>query len=315
MRKVQLDNWSRLLNHGWRFLGRVLGMLLAFFIAIMPNSATRILGRFLAFLWVDVFAIRKDVVYNNIDIAFPGTDSVTKKNWMRKSLEVLCRSFFDVLKIPSINSAWIEKNVVFHGLENIQDTPTGILFMSLHMASGDLAAACFSEKVKPLSLISKRFKNAFIDELWFSVRTMSKTEFIDAHGKNNAFDILKALKKNRGLVFVVDQFMGKPFGVETQFFGRTTGSAYGLALFAQKTKAPVHPLWTYWDENNKLNICVEPRIDFISRFKDDLKEPLNNELEDKNVILTNIFNKHIEEIIRKKPEQWMWVHRRWKVFE
>ncbi len=290
-----------------RFLGRTCGQTMAFLLSLLPDSASCIWGRFLAFLWVDVFSIRKDVVYSNIEIAFPGTDEPTKKRWMRQSLEVLCRSFFDVLKIPSINLKWIDENVIFHGLENIENPQTGILFMSLHMASGDLAAAAFSEKVKPLSLISKRFKSPFLDELWFSVRTKSKTEFIDAHGKSNAFDILKALKKNRGLVFVVDQFMGKPFGVETQFFGRTTGSAYGLALFAQKTKTPVHPLWTYWDENNKLNICVEPRIDFTSKLTDDLDR--------NNVVLTNIFNQHIENIIRKKPEQWMWVHRRWKVFE
>ena len=295
------------MNRFLRFLGRTTGQMMAWTLSVLPDSATQVLGRFLAFLWVDVFSIRKDVVYSNIDIAFPGTPVETKKIWMRKRLEVLCRSFFDVLKIPSVHPQWIEKNVIFHGLENIENPQAGILFMSLHMASGDLAAAAFSEKIKPLSLISKRFKNPFLDELWFSVRTKSKTEFIDAHGKSNAFDILKALRKNRGLVFVVDQFMGKPFGVETQFFGQTTGSAYGLALFAQKTKAPVHPLWTFWDEKNKLNICIEPRIDFISKLTDDLER--------NNVVLTNIFNQQIENIIRKKPEQWMWVHRRWKVFE
>jgi Kdo2-lipid IVA lauroyltransferase/acyltransferase len=165
----------------------------------------------------------------------------------------------------------------------------------------------FSAKVKPLSLISKRFSSAFLDEFWFALRTKSKTEFIDAHGKNNAFDILKALKKNRGVVFVVDQFMGKPFGVESKFFGHTTGTAYGLALFAQKTKAPVLPLSTFWGSDGRLNVAIGPVIDFSDIITDDKDK--------NNVLMTNRVNDVVADIIRKNPAQWMWVHRRWKVFE
>ena len=69
--------------------------------------------------------------------------------------------------------------------------------------------------------------------------------------KNNAFQILGDLKQKRGVTFVLDQFMGMPYGVESRFFGVTTGTAYGLALFAKKTCKPVYPLYTYWSNTGK----------------------------------------------------------------
>lgn len=287
---------------------RSLSTLFSFCFNLLPWFFNVWLGQIFAFIWVDVFSIRKKVVYDNIELAFPGTEEKIKKQWMKQSLFVLCRSFFDVIRIPYISERWMNKNMNFLGLENLEPYKnSGVLFMSLHMASGDLAGAAFSSVAKPLSLITKSFSNKFVNEFWFSMRSKSKTEFIDAHGKNNAFEILKALKRQRGVVFVVDQFMGKPYGIESDFFGHKTGSAYGLALFAQKTKAPVLPLSTFWSNDGKLNIQVGPAIDFSDLITDDK--------DTNNLLITNRFNKVIEDIIRKNPAQWMWVHRRWKVFE
>lgn len=289
-------------------LAKYFSAIMATIFKFLPWVFNKLCAHMFAFLWLDVFGIRKKVVFQNLDVAFADLTLMKKNELMRKSLVSLARSFFDVLKIPSINDDWIGKNVLFHGVENVPQDK-GCLFLSLHLGSGDLGAAVVSRKVKPLSLISKRFKNQFLDQFWFSLRTQSKTEFIDAHAKNNAFEILKALKNKRGVVFVLDQFMGKPYGIETQFFGRTTGTAYGLALFAQKTKASVVPLFTYWDNNNKLNIEFGKVIELSD---------LINENSDQNIVnrnITNRFNLVLESIIRQYPEQWMWVHRRWKDFE
>lgn len=288
-----------------RKLARFFSALFAFILSFLPWAFNIAVARVLTWIWVDLLGLRKKVVYNNIDIAFPGTNEVTKKKWMRQSIFVLARNFVDVARIPYLSNEWISRNVVIHGQENVPKDQ-GFFFMSLHLGSGDLAAAIISEKIIPLSLISKRFTNEFADEFWFSLRTKSKTEFIDAHAKNNAFEILKALRLKRAVVFVLDQFMGKPYGIESEFFGKKTGTAYGLALFSLKTKAPVLPLYTYWDDNCKLHIVVGKQIiidDVPTEDKDKAQQ-----------IITNRFNACLEDIIRQHPDQWMWVHRRWKDF-
>lgn len=297
-----------------RKFARYFSLTFAWIYNLLPWKTNVYLGRFLAFVWVDLLQIRKKVVFDNIDLAFPGQTLETKKKWMRRSLWALCQSVFDVVRIPYLTDRWIDQYVVFHGVENVQDKSKGFLFLCLHIGSGDLGGAVISRRLVPLSLISKRFKNAFMDEFWFSLRTQSATEFIDAHAKNNAFEILKALRRKRGVVFVIDQFMGKPYGVESLFFGHKTGTAYGLALFAKKTKAPVIPLYPIWDDQTgKMHIYIDPPIDLSDLISEDKETEGDAELSNQRIV--NRFNQVLENIIRKKPEQWMWVHRRWKVYE
>ncbi len=264
----------------------------------------------MAFLWIDVFQIRKKVIIKNLSLALPEKTSAQKVKISRQCMQNICRSFFDVIKIPTLTDQWIKKNVIFEGLENFHkanEEKKGILFLSLHLGSGDLAAAIISRDILLCHIITKRFKNLFLDSFWFALRGASKTQFINAHSKKNAFDILTALKKNQAVVFVLDQFMGKPYGIESDFFAVKTGTAYGLALFAKKTQSPVVCIYTYWSPNDKLHICFRERID-LSSFSSD-----NDETYKRNA--TNRFNLELEAIIRKHPEHWMWIHRRWKKFE
>ena len=288
-----------------RKLGRLFSLIVAKLFQFLPWKINFWLARFLTFLWLDVLGIRREVIADNIRKVFPLISDEDLNRMRRHSMISLCRSFFDVIKIPYLNDDWIEKNVIFEGagIEPLKSEKNGVFFLSLHIGSGDLAAAIASRKLKPVTIISKRFKNECLDEFWFSLRGRSQTEFINAHAKNNAFEILSALKKKRGVAFVLDQFMGKPYGVETKFFGFTTGTAYGLAVFVKKTERPVYPLYTFWDENHKLHLCVDEPVDL----KDYISE--NNE------VITERFNRVLEKIILTHPQHWMWVHKRWKTFE
>lgn len=289
-----------------RKLGNLFSLIMAFLWSFLPWSCNKFIANFLAFIWIDVLGLRKNVIYSNLEIVFPGMSLAEKKRIAKKSMISLCRSFVDVIRIPYLTNEWIDKNVIFEGLNNIkkiQQCDSGLFFLSLHLGSGDLAGAIVSERIKPITIISKRFTNQFLDSFWFGLREKSKNLFINAHAKNNAFEILAALKQKRGVVFVLDQFMGKPYGVESQFFGVTTGTAYGLALFAKKTQKPVYPLYTFWDADDKLHVCVDEAID------------LSAELSENNEVITNKFNCVLEKIIAAHPEHWMWVHKRWKTFE
>lgn len=272
----------------------------------IPWSWHPLMASALAFLWLDVFRIRRDVIDQNLRQALPHLTAQERQVIARSSMRSLCRSFFDVMKIPFLTDKWIVDSVQFENpaaIEKMKNQQGGFFVLTLHMGSGDLAAALISKKIKPLALISKRFRNGFLDAFWFGLRAFTETQFIDAHAKNNAFDILAALKKNRGVVFVLDQYMGKPYGLETEFFGIKTGTAYGLALFAKKTGKPIYPVYTYWDSQQQLKVCIEEPID------------LTTELSETNEVLTNKFNAVLEKIIRAHPEHWMWVHKRWKIFE
>ncbi|MEK2645003.1 lysophospholipid acyltransferase family protein [Bdellovibrio sp. BCCA] len=283
--------------------------IMVFFSSLFPRTWLRKSGAWVGFLWFDVMGFRKKIVMNNLDIAFPEWSEEQKYKVGRESVYQLGYNFAEFFFIPSVTPKWAEKNVVFEGWENVEKARAlgkGMFFLSLHLGNGDLAANTIAQKGQELFIITKRFKTQWFNDLWFSVRGAKGVQYIDAHGPNNAFEILKALKKNAALVFVLDQYMGKPYGIATTFFGKRTGTAYGLALFAQKTKSPVLPIYTYEGNDKKLHVVIEPAMDTLKHVTDDKDQTILN--------LTQSFNDKLEEIVRKHPEQWMWVHRRWKDF-
>lgn len=280
----------------------------SFVLGFLPYSTQWKIAGFLAYLWWDVFAFRRFTLYRNITIAFPEKSREEKKRILKESLQHLAFNFIETMQLPRYDQKYLDERVVFEGLENYakaRGQNKGVFFLSLHLGNGDLAATVISLKGIPLHLITKRFKNKKLDKVWFGLRAEQGTHFIDAHGRENAFQILKALKQKESVVFVLDQFMGRPYGVETKFFGKKTGTAYGLSLFAAKTGAPVIPVYSYRDKDLRFHVAFGEEIPFVPNENKDLQTQE----------MTQRYSDVLETLIRQHPEQWMWVHRRWKLYE
>ena len=277
------------------------------FLLLLPNHVRLFFGDVIGFLFWDVFSVRNEVVLKNLEIAFPHYSNKLRNQIGRDSVFSLGRSLVETLYLPAIDEKWVKTHVDFEGLSNYRQAKgqgRGVLFLSLHMGCGDLAIASLSLSGFPLHSISKSFKSEWANGIWYGLREPSGTHFIEAHGEKTAFDILKALKKNEDVIFVLDQYMGPPYGVPTTFFGKETGTAYGLSLFALKTKAPVLPIFTYRNGDGKTIIRIESEIPFEKQ--DDKDSTLK--------YMTQKYNNELERLIKLKPDQWMWVHRRWKPF-
>ncbi len=259
----------------------------------------------LGILWFDVFRIRRKVAVANIQIAFPEISRAGATKMARASVVQMGRTIVDFNTLTWISPRELRESAKFEGLEHIDSAlkkGRGVIVMGTHIANGDYGILALSNFGYPMNLISKRFSNLWLDDIWFSVRGRFGTQFIAP--RNSSYEILKALKKKECVIFVMDQFMGPPLGVRTLFFGRETGTAMGLALFAQKTGAPVVPCYSRRNPDGRYSICFEEEVIF-----EDLGE------KDKNVhYMTQKYTDRIEAIVRKYPEQWMWIHRRWKEF-
>jgi Kdo2-lipid IVA lauroyltransferase/acyltransferase len=288
-----------------QFLIRFCILIISNFAFYTPKKLHWWFGSFLGWLWVDVLKVRRYTILKNLTIAFPEMSLEQKLQLARKSMSYLCMTFPEVLTLPKWSQEYVNKEIQFEGLdhyENALKKNKGVLLLSLHVGNGDVGITSMTLKGVNCHLITKKFSNKFANDFWFGIRGSQGVKFIDAHGSKIAFEILGACRKNEGVVFVIDQYMGKPYGIESKFFGKKTGTPYGLALFAIKTKAPVVPVYTFRDENLKTHLVFGKEIPFI-------------ECEDRDqqiALLTQQYNDKVEEIVRLHPEQWMWVHRRWK---
>lgn len=279
--------------------------LVAALYAYSPRVFQMFAGWCLGFFWCDITRIRRKVVLDNIGKAFPEWSKKRRSQVARQSFYHLGLTITEFNLFPFLCSENIGKYVSIHGLEHIEEAKKkgkGVLLMGSHMANGDMGLVSLAYNNHPVHLISKKFKTKWLNDLWFGLRSRHGTKFIEPHG--SSFDILRALRKNEPVVFVVDQFMGPPYGVEVEFFKIKTGAASGLALFAERSQAPVLPIFTYRKGKHTV-VRILPEI------------PLEVKVNREETIkyMTQKYTDKIEEIVREFPEQWMWVHRRWKKYQ
>ncbi len=282
--------------------------LLGFLLRPIPRPFLRALGIPLGFLWYDVIRFRRKVVQENLKRAFPEWTEEKRQELGRRTVYGLMKNFFEFFLILAVDEDWMQKNIIFEGLEHLDRAKAdgkGALLLSLHLGQGDLMANCLARRGYKVSIITKFFNSRLLNALWFGVRGAQGVEHIPPHGERTPFMILKFLKANGMVGFVLDQHMGKPFGVRTEFFGSPAGTAYGLALFHLKTKRPVVPIYNYLGSDGKIHIVADSPLVYKPEHE-------NLDREQTLVELTQCYTTKIEEIVRKYPEQWMWIHRRWK---
>ncbi len=276
----------------------------------LPHRVIRYLGRPFGFLWFDLLRFRRSIVLNNLKRAFPDWSNADRLRIGRRSVYHMTENFFEFFMFPMINPNWIQNHIQFEGDEDLKvayQLNKGILLLSLHLGNGDLMANVIANRKFPVFIITKFFKSKWLNDFWFSVRGAQGVKYIEPHGEKAPFAILKALKAKALVAFVLDQHMGRPYGVRNTFFGSPVGTAYGLALFYLKTEAPVVLMYNFIDKQGMYHI-VSRRLEGLEVFLEDAKTDREQTL----VRLTQLFTDKIEEVVRQYPEQWMWVHRRWK---
>lgn len=278
---------------------------LAWVVAHSPQVVRNVLAQGVTIIWWDVLRIRRSVVLSNLQKAFPNWSDKERRRVGRRSLFHMGLTLTEFCLFPFFDKTWLEKWVSFEGLEHLDralEEKKGVLILTLHLGNGDLGMMGLAHRGYPMHLISKRFKTQWLDRLWFGLRGRHGTKFIDP--RKSSFEILKALKRNQMVVFVMDQFMGPPIGVRTTFFGHETGTALGLAVMAERTGAPVVPAHSWRKPDGSLVVKFGPPVGLIK----------GEERAQTHLKTTQFYNDVLEELVRERPEQWMWLHKRWKPF-
>jgi KDO2-lipid IV(A) lauroyltransferase len=150
-------------------------------------------------------------------------------------------------------------------------------------------------------MVSKFFKLKWLNDMWFGMRERLGTRFIPP--RDSSYQLLRGLKSGNAVVIPLDQFTGPPIGVRTTFFGKETGTAAGLAVMAERSGAPVLAVYTYRDAKGR----------HVLRFVKEMPVAKGRDPESVQRV-TQAFNDELEKFIKLHPDQWMWIHRRWKSF-
>ncbi len=271
----------------------------------VPLFAQMAIGDFLGLIWFDVLRIRRRVALDNLQHCFPDWPESRRVKVARASVCHLGRSFVEFLRLPTAELDDYADHFDVKGIENLQNAVKGgkgAFLLISHIGNGDWATVAFALNGMRLSSITKEFKWRALNDFWFRTRQRFGLDLIP--DRKSSLTILKKLKKNEIVGFMLDQFLGPPIGIKTKFFGRETGTPMGLAILVERSRAPVIPALTYRLPNGRTAVAFEAEIPYVDTGDKDRNIQVN----------TQRYCDKIEEWVREHPEQWMWVHRRWKEF-
>jgi KDO2-lipid IV(A) lauroyltransferase len=198
----------------------------------------------------------------------------------------------------------IEGVVVLDGEENFEAARRrgkGVLFLTGHMSAWELAPFAHALYGHPLQFLVRPIRNRRVDELINSYRCLSGNQPIEKN--KSARMIFKVLNDGGTVGILSDHNTSLEEGVFVDFFGVPASTTSGLARIALRTGAAVVPGFLFWDTAQKVyRLRFEPAVE-LARSDNEEADVREN---------TARFTRVIEDYIRAHPDQWLWVHKRWK---
>jgi KDO2-lipid IV(A) lauroyltransferase len=237
----------------------------------------------------------RQTAYRNLSFALPGADATRITDGVYGSLSRMLVAFS---RFPDLNTRNIHDWIRYEGHEHFVEAKrrgNGVLFATAHMGAWELSAFAHALMTEPMHVVVRPLDNPYIDAIVSHRRAASGNTLIPK--KDAARSILRALKANQAVGVLVDQNAALDEGVFVDFFGVEACAGTAFVRLAQRTGAAVIPGFALWSESEKR---------YILRFYPILE--LSGDIQSDAQML----HLRLEQVIREYPDQWLWLHRRWK---
>ena len=186
---------------------------------------------------------------------------------------------------------------------NAMHNNKGAILISAHLGNWEIVPLFWPFYFKiPLTVVVGQIRNRLINRWIHKIRTRIGGRVI--YKKGAMPEMTRTLRQNKILVILVDQGTRSSQGVKVQFFNKFVTATPSAALLAMRCKSPVLPVFCTRNDRGTFTISIEPPLEL--KITDDLRADLKTN--------TQIIMDAIEKAVRQYPEQWFWVHKRWKKY-
>lgn len=240
----------------------------------------------------------------NLEHAFPSQSLAEREQLLRRLYRNLGWLLAEFCQMPGYTPQNTQDFLGYDGLEHYlaaRSRGKGVLIVTGHLGAWELSSYYHSLMGYPMGMVIRRLDNAKVDHLVNHIRCLHGNKVL--HKDDFARGLLAAMRRGETVGILMDTNMTPPQGVFVPFFGRLACTASGLARVAKKTGAAVLPGFMLWEESEQK---------YILRFGEEI--PVQSTADDEADALANTarFTAVIEDWVRRYPDQWLWVHRRWK---
>ena len=275
---------------------------IAAFFSCLPLGAALAIGRGLGWLYGSIIRYHRADAIESLIRSFPEKTPSEIRGIVRRMYANLGMNLVEVFRLGKVTDEFLRANIDIEGEGFAREALArnkGAVILTGHVGNWDLLCTVVPRLGYPLTVISKDIKNKGLNEFWMNIRQRFGVKFVPAHNSYRA--CLTALRKNELIGFILDQNMIRTEGVFVDFFGKPACTTPGMAYMSAQSGAPVVPVFMLRREKGRHLVKVLPLID----------PPPNREPAAIREF-TQRYTKIIEEIIRQYPDQWIWIHRRWR---
>jgi KDO2-lipid IV(A) lauroyltransferase len=282
-------------------ISRLIGLL-----SRVPRRRLSGLAVFLGWIWHGLDRYHRRIARENMIGAFGGEmrrgeiDRLVRANFVQ-----LVRVILEIPSLLRLTQQNLNDYVVFEGAEHLHNAVSagrGVLFFTPHMGNWELMALATALKINmPITVMVRPLDHRPADRVLTEIRSRTGNRLLDK--EKSAGSVRRLMAQNQILGILLDQNASWVDGVYVPFFKRTACTTKGLAMFSMRYGATVVPVFNYRMADGRYRIVFQPSVD-LWRSSDVIQDIVDN---------TARFNRIIEGQIRRAPDNWLWVHRRWRI--
>jgi KDO2-lipid IV(A) lauroyltransferase len=290
-------------------MATLLVRLLGWIVCAISLGSDRALGGFLGMVWFRVVRIRRATVLRQLRAAFPGRAEREVRETARRLYRNLGRWAVEFLRLvgPERTRAELLRSVAVEGVEAYDAAVArgqGAIVVTAHLGNWDLAACAQASAGRRLTLLSRSLSNRGLDRYWMERRRALGLTIVEESTKLE--ELASIVRRGGTLVLLLDQATPpERGGVRLEFLGRPAWTTRLPALLALRTGASIFPVFVDSGADGRHVVRVE--------------EPLAppdgaGSIAERALAMTRALDERLERRVRDAPDQWLWLHRRWKDF-
>ena len=267
-----------------------------------PMSAVRAVGRAVGRLAYTIDAPHRRIALENLENAFPARPEGERRELAQAMFAHFGALLFELLKFSTWSREQMLASVESEGEDRVRQVlqqGRGVLFFTGHFGYWEIHALAHALQFDPNSVLARPLDNPILDAMLEQIRTRTGNTVIQRRGAVRR--ILRDLASGRGVAILIDQHLHEADAVMVAFFQRPAATTSALAALALRTGAPVVPVFALPLPHGRYRLIYEHPV-----------EPPLADTPDAIREYTQRCTDVLEMYVRRHPELWLWMHRRWR---
>jgi KDO2-lipid IV(A) lauroyltransferase len=271
-------------------------------VRLLPFAAVDRLGTLLGLSFYTFDRAHRRVAERNVAAAFPLRSPGERQQIVRGAFAHFGRLLFELLKFSTLTPEEMLSRVEFEGEEHVQFAYAqgrGVLFVTGHFGFWELQAMVHALRLRPMTVLARALDNRALNDLLERMRTRTGNRVVYRQGTIRR--VMRLLHAGDSVGILIDQHIQSKDAIYVDFFDRPAATTSVVAALALRTGAPVVPLFALPTGAGRYRMIYEHSV-----------EPPPAEAPDRVHEFTQRCTDVLEMYVRRHPELWLWMHRRWR---